>query len=82
MSKINDGGPAYPTLTEYQTAVGTRGHDTTPGMSLRDAAALAALPALIARHRADVPWEQIAPRAFGIADAFIAARTKGGGADG
>lgn len=41
---------------------------------LRDAAALAALPALIARHRADVTWGAVAPLAFQIADAFMVAR--------
>lgn len=45
-------------------------------VSLRDAAALAALPALIARHRADVAWSMIAPLAFEIADDFIAARER------
>jgi hypothetical protein len=71
MTQQKWGGPAYPIPA-------TATHDTWPGMALRDAAALAALPALIARHRADVAWAEVAPRAFEIADAFIAAReTKG-----
>lgn len=61
------GGPAYPIPGSYT-------HETWPRMSLRDAAALAALPSLIDRHRADIPWSEIAPRAYEIADAFIAAR--------
>ena len=67
MTQHKHGGPAYPIPA-------TETHDTWPGMSLRDAAALAALPALIARHRADVPWAHVAPMAYAIADALVQAR--------
>lgn len=46
------------------------------GMTLRDYFAAQAIPALIARHRADVPWSSIAPRAYGIADAMLEERSK------
>ena len=67
------GGPAYP-IPKTDT------HDTWPSMSLRDAAALAALPVLIDICRADTrePGETLeqmfARKALAVADAFIAAR--------
>lgn len=45
-----------------------------PVKDLRDEMAMAALPALIARHRADVPWSRIAPLTYEIADSMLAAR--------
>lgn len=42
--------------------------------TLRDLFAAQALTALIARHRVDVPWCEIAPLAYKIADAMLAAR--------
>ena len=75
MTMQNDGGNAYPVASDVI------GH--SPGMSLRDAAALAALPAVV---RACIPLEclpdetmeqMFARKAFAIADAFIAAREKG-----
>ena len=50
------------------------------GMSLvevpdmRDQFAMAALPALLARHRADVAWSEVAPLSYKIADAMLEAR--------
>ncbi|MBN8979427.1 MAG: hypothetical protein J0I08_23460 [Rhizobiales bacterium] len=44
-SKIDDGGSAFPFSQEQFL-----------GLTKRDYFAAAALPALIARHRADVPW--------------------------
>lgn len=41
---------------------------------LRDEFAMAALPALIARHRADVAWSDIARTAYGLADNMIKER--------
>lgn len=74
------GGPAYP-------IAGTYTHDTWPGMSMRDAAALVALQGMLAhatRYRprpedAGLHWHDALSReAFQIADAFITAReTKG-----
>lgn len=73
MNKIKDGGPAFPRNYRQMGYA---------GLSRRDYFAAQALPALIARHRADVPWGQVAPLAYGIADAMIAASTEGGDADG
>lgn len=72
MTKINDGGPAFP-----------HSNPNYGGMSLRDAAALAALPAVInafdpdMRHVGETAEQMFARLAFGVADAFIAAREKG-----
>jgi hypothetical protein len=45
-------------------------------VSLRDFFAAHCLPALIARHRADLPWGNIAPTAYEIADAVMREREK------
>ena len=95
MTKINDGGPVYPCSTfpksaeqvrEIRDAAGIglmQARDWASmhsGMSLRDAAALAALPAVIDVCKRDTcepdeTREQLfARKAFLIADAFIAAR--------
>lgn len=69
------GGPAYPIPA-------TATHDTWPGMSLRDAAALAALPAIInafdpdMRHVGETSAQMFARKALEVADAFLAARNK------
>ncbi len=47
----------------------------TPKLPLRDYFAGQAVSALIARHRADVSWDEIAPIAYRIADAILAERT-------
>lgn len=47
-----------------------------PPLTLRDKFAMSALPALIARHRADIPWGDVAPRAYEIADAMVAERKR------
>ena len=44
--------------------------------TLRDEFAMAALPSLASRHRADVAWAEIAPTAYKIADAMMEARKK------
>lgn len=80
MSKINDGGPAYPlhpgVLPDWKWQA---------GMSLRDAAALAALQGLIASgtytNAGPDFGDFIVARAMEVADAFIAARAKGGADD-
>lgn len=41
---------------------------------LRDEFAMSAVSALVARHRADVAWSEVAPRAYEIADAMMKAR--------
>jgi len=43
-------------------------------ISMRDQCAMAALPALLARHRADVAWAEVAPLSYKIADAMLEAR--------
>lgn len=70
---INNGGPAYP-VTAGQQVYST-------GMSLRDAAALAALPPLVTYIMpnatpdvADKIARMAAVAAYEFADAFIAAR--------
>jgi hypothetical protein len=75
--KINDGGPAFP---GGLASVGDGDSQPyAPGMSLRDAAALAALQGFCAFSGsigATFGPTELALRAFEIADAFIAARGK------
>jgi hypothetical protein len=65
------GGPAYP-IQKTDT------HDTWPGMSLRDAAALAALQGFCTQADSSGSWswlpDMAAAEAWRVADAFIAAR--------
>lgn len=77
--KINDGGPAFPVISD------AIGHNA--GMSLRDAAALAALPylqsaAMHAIKSGSVPLSDaartVAEAAYEQADALLVARVKGG----
>lgn len=63
-----DGGRAFPSL-------GGPDYVKEPGMSLRDWFAGQAISALVARHRADVAWSELAPTAYRIADAMLAARS-------
>lgn len=80
MTRPYDGGPAFPQSQIKPNSRGVLYPDHMPGMSLRDAAALAALPAIIEACRrdtreADETMEQmLARRAWVIADAFIEAR--------
>jgi hypothetical protein len=75
MSKIDNGGPAFPLSADNAINPVTNGYgqDVSSGLTKRDYFAAAALPALIARHRADVPWRQVVPLALELADAMIAA---------
>ena len=74
----SDGGHAYPAFTELYIGPPDENGNPTPvfypvsGMSLRDAAALAALQALATQFR----WSatDTAKEAFAYADAFIAER--------
>jgi len=80
MNKINDGGPAFPTNATatthgfYQDGQPCATHyGTTPGMTLRDYFAAAALQGLLA----SCPWEQVdevPQKAYDIADAMLKAR--------
>lgn len=71
----NDGGPAFPIPSDGHT------HGTESGMSLRDAMAIAALPAVIRCCAADnrlaneTQNQLFARKAFNIADAMISARS-------
>ena len=42
--------------------------------TLRDEFAMAALPALIGLHRADLRWQDVAPQAYALADKMMEAR--------
>jgi hypothetical protein len=71
MTRDTNGGPAYPILK-------TDTHDTWPGMSLRDAAALAALQGFCSQTDSSGLWswlpDMAAAEVWRMADAFIAAR--------
>lgn len=72
MTKINDGGPAFPTT-----------YGQSPGMSLRDYVAALVLPSVAGvcandtRRPGQSHPEMFAEKAFDIADAFLAARSGG-----
>lgn len=75
MSKINDGGPAFPNVPE---GAGSRWADWDMGMTLRDYFAAKAMHGLITarhpdHHGQDGP-AQLAYDAYLIADAMLAAR--------
>nr|DAH84820.1 MAG TPA: hypothetical protein [Caudoviricetes sp.] len=70
MSKIEDGGPVFPTLLKAGNVAKSDG-----GMSLRDYFAGQALP--IAELRGETT-DRIADWAYAIADAMLAERSKGG----
>jgi hypothetical protein len=65
--KINDGGPAFP------GAYGSGMFAVEGGMSMRDAAALAALASWPVTDRNETA-EGLARKCWALADAFIAAR--------
>lgn len=72
MSTINDGGPAFPVVSEIM------GHCS--GMSLRDYFAAKALEGMLAnQHPYQASDEHMFARdAYTLADAMLAARQKGG----
>jgi hypothetical protein len=92
MSKINDGGPAFPRPSDPCPCIGDTGHS---GMSLRDWFAGQALAGMIApmiaadpvaiQRAADTDGfvgrfpDYVANRAYEQADAMLAARSKSGG---
>ena len=53
-----------------------RDDDGQIGMTLRDYFAGQCLSALIARHRVDIPWMEIAPTAYKLADEMLKEREK------
>ena len=75
MSKINDGGPAFPTPWAAGTA-------TEGGMSLRDWFAGQALAGLSTATDADGQWQTdpagLASEAYATADAMLLARRESG----
>jgi hypothetical protein len=44
--------------------------------TLRDEFAMAALPALIGLHRADLRWQDVAPQAYALADKMMKERNQ------
>lgn len=95
MSKINDGGPAFPLSKDMvlDPVTNLSGEDVSSGMSLRDYFAAQAMPAVIMAtsqnmhqplkrdgERTVVP--AIARDAYAIADAMLSARSDQGGGNG
>ena len=90
MTDRHDGGPAFPQKRIYRCSQGIDHEVHETGMSLRDAAALAALPAIIALGAGNEPGEgafvvllnrddaraNVAEAAWAVADAMIAARSE------
>lgn len=77
MEKLNDGGPAFPTLMKAGDVAVAEG-----GMSLRDWFAGQALIGLMSdpglRPSSTGEFEHMARRLFQVADAMLAERAKGG----
>lgn len=71
---MRDGQPAFPMAWTERNEHGVEFPMVQSGATLRDVFAWQALPALIARHRADVAWSAVAPTAYEIADAMLRAR--------
>jgi hypothetical protein len=73
MSK-SDGGLAFPRFAADPSPGGGIHYDVSGGMSLRDWFAGQALAGLLATYSTDqVAWERVSARAYGLADAMIAA---------
>ena len=68
---MNDGGRVFPGPS-YTQSGHHNGHEM--GLTLRDAAGLAALQGLCAAPNVDAPPDVIAAASWRMADAFIAAR--------
>lgn len=68
MSKINDGGPAFPCAvpTDFQYA--------DAGMALWDAFAIAALPVVYVDRGAFDTYQNVAATSYELADAMLKAR--------
>jgi hypothetical protein len=71
VSKIETGGPAFPTVESYK-------YYTSMGMDLRDWFAGQALTGLNSFTKAGFNYKVIAQAAYEIADAMIAERNKEG----
>lgn len=82
MTKINDGGPAFPTYVVATTSFnGTPTVDTHPGLTLRDWFAGQALVGLMSdpglRPDKLAEFQHMAVRLYQVADAMIAERERG-----
>ena len=82
-NQINDGGPAFPTNATatthgfYQDGQPCATHyGTTPGMTLRDYFAAAALQGSIANPNSNGNWEDFALDAYRYADAMLERRKR------
>lgn len=81
--QINDGGPAFPRPASEYTAYGSiaDGNEAIPaqvGMTLRDAAALAALQGILAAPGVGKwSYDEVARGSFLYADAWLKAREGG-----
>lgn len=79
VTKIDDGGPAFPCKVPYQFGGGDmQGEEVFPGMSLRDyfaAAALGHVPKLMEVNGRNLTASGIAAWSYEMADAMLAART-------
>ena len=73
MSKINDGGPAFPFIDSASPLEHS-------GMTLRDYFAAKAMQAYIQRAVLHADLEDVAIDAYDIADAMLNAREEGGAA--
>jgi len=80
--RVEDGGPAYP--HQFEDAEGHPRYRQSTGMSLRDACAIAALPATLAEtwamclrtsSKVDNVYRVAAVAAYEAADAMLAARS-------
>ncbi len=74
MSKINDGGPAFP-RTMWTGSEGNAAHRDVPGISMRDYFAAKAMQASLSRGT-PVNTEAMAKAAYAYADAMLAQREK------
>ena len=79
MTQKHDGGPAYPGETVVRNGMHSTKRLNNSGMSLRDAAALAAIQGLCVGYwsQGGLDADDIATTANHIADAFIATRSGG-----
>lgn len=71
MSKINDGGPAFPSMHP---------HGKEDGMTLRDYFAAKAMQAFIQMAVLHADLEDVAIDAYDVADQMLKAREEGGAA--
>jgi len=74
MPKQDDGGPAFPITWDEVNESGNRYPVVFNGMTLRDYFAAQALIGLHASHNATSDPDVAARRAYGMADAMLAAR--------